>query len=178
MLARCFQLQDGIAILELDRVLDSSPDDLDKHRAALQTARRNRRDLIARSTERLLARMDAAAGMANTKVLLHPLLAGQVVQSSNHVGANVVEFNTHLGIEQSRELMEARRWAEAASDNKDAVLETAAAGVTATGRFGSEAFANAKSAAGNASAGIGERLSRLPGNRSAGSEDDAESLTN
>lgn len=32
VLARCFQLQDAIAILELDRVLDATPDELDRHR--------------------------------------------------------------------------------------------------------------------------------------------------
>jgi rRNA processing protein Krr1/Pno1 len=31
VLARCFQLQDAIAVLELDRVLDASPEELDGH---------------------------------------------------------------------------------------------------------------------------------------------------
>ena len=72
VLARCFQLQDAIAVLELDRVLDASPEELDGHRLGLRAARQNRLELISRSTERLMARMDAAAGTANTKVLLHP----------------------------------------------------------------------------------------------------------
>ena len=62
VLARCFQLQDAIAVLELDRVLDASPEELDRHRLALRAARQNRLELISRSTERLMARMDAAAG--------------------------------------------------------------------------------------------------------------------
>ena len=70
VLARCFQLQDAIAVLELDRVLDASPDELDRHRLALRTARDNRMVLISRSTAGLMARMDAAAGTANSKVLL------------------------------------------------------------------------------------------------------------
>ena len=72
VLARCFQLQDAIAVLELDRVLDASPEELDGHRLGLRAARQNRLELISRSTERLMARMDAAAGTANAKVLLHP----------------------------------------------------------------------------------------------------------
>ena len=40
VLARCFQLQDAIAVLELDRVLDAAPDELDRHRLALRTAAR------------------------------------------------------------------------------------------------------------------------------------------
>ncbi|UUT36417.1 hypothetical protein [Microbacterium elymi] len=163
VLARCFQLQDGIAVLELDRVLDSSPEDLDRHRAGLQTARQKRRELIARSTVRLLARMDAAAATANAKVLLHPLLSGEVVHSSNQVGGHVIEFNQRLGIEQGRQSVEAKRWTEAASDTKEAIMLTTAAGVTATGRFGTEALMNAKSVASSASAGIAERFSRRRG---------------
>ena len=102
VLARCFQLQDAIAVLELDRVLDAAPDDLDRHRLGLQAARQNRLELISRSTERLLARMDAAAGTANTKVLLHPIQSPAVVQSSNHVAGAVVDFHGRLGIESGR----------------------------------------------------------------------------
>ncbi|HEY2641420.1 MAG TPA: hypothetical protein VGI66_16245 [Streptosporangiaceae bacterium] len=72
VLARCFQLQDAIAVLELDRALATSPEELDRHRLALRATRQNRLELISRSTERLMARMDAAVGTATTKALLHP----------------------------------------------------------------------------------------------------------
>ena len=39
VLARCFQLQDAIAVLELDRVLEAAPDDLDGHRLGLKASR-------------------------------------------------------------------------------------------------------------------------------------------
>jgi hypothetical protein len=67
VLARCFQLQDAIAVLELDRVLDAAPDDLDGHRLGLKASRQKRLDNISRSTERLMARMDAAAGTAKRR---------------------------------------------------------------------------------------------------------------
>jgi hypothetical protein len=72
VLARCFQLQEAIAVLEPDRVLDAAPGDRDGHRLGLKASRQKRLDTISRSTGRLMARMDAAAGTANTKVLLHP----------------------------------------------------------------------------------------------------------
>jgi hypothetical protein len=72
VLAHCFRLADGISVLELERVLDADPEDLDQHRIGVQTARRNRMALIARTTEQLLTRMDAAARTANAKVLLNP----------------------------------------------------------------------------------------------------------
>jgi hypothetical protein len=109
VLARCFKLQDALAVLELDRVLDAAPDELDQHRLGLRVARQNRLELIARSTGHLIDRMDAAAGTAKTKVLLHPATSRAVVDSSNLVAIGVVGFQGALGIERTRELVEARR---------------------------------------------------------------------
>jgi len=158
VLARCFQLQDAIAILELDRVLDSSPAELDHHRLGLKAARQNRLQLIARSTERLLVRMDAAASKANTKVLMHPVASKVVVQSTNQVAAGVVEFNRRLGIENGREAVEARRWIEAAVDTRDRFIDTGAEGVDTAKRFGNEQLVRAKSATDKLSRGVAERV--------------------
>jgi hypothetical protein len=163
VLARCFQLQDAIAVLELDRVLDSSPDELDRHRLALRAARQNRLELISRSTARLMARLDAAAGTANAKVLLHPTSSRAVVQSSNHVAVAVVDFHGRLGITADRESVDARRWLDAASDAKDKAIEVGAGGVDAAGRFGNETVVRARSVTGKLSSGIAERALRRRG---------------
>ena len=160
VLARCFQLQDAIAILELDRVLDASPDELDRHRLGLRTARENRRELISRSTERLMGRMDAAAGTANTKVLLHPAASKAVVHSTNHVGVAVVDFHSRLGIESGRQTLDARRWADAATEMRDRVLETGSEGVDAARRLGTETLGRTRSVTGKLSSGVAERALR------------------
>lgn len=164
VLARCFQLQDAIAILELDRVLDASPEELNQHRLALRAARQNRLELISRSTERLVARMDAAAGTANAKVLLNPTSSRAVVHSSNYVTTAVVDFHGLLGIERDRQSLEARRWLDAAADVRDRVLETGAEGADAARRLGNENFDRARSATSKFSSGIAERALRLRGN--------------
>jgi hypothetical protein len=146
VLARCFQLQDAIAVLELDRVLDVSPEELDRHRLALRATRQKRLELISRSTEHLLARMDAAASRANTKVLLHPKPSRAVVDSSNHVAVAVVDFHGRLGIERGRESLEARRWVDAAVEARDKVLETGGAGVDAAKLLGNETLDRARDA--------------------------------
>ena len=163
VVARCFQLQDALAILELDRVLDAAPDELDRHRLGLRSARQNRLELISRSTEHLLARMDTAAHRANTKVLLHPKPARAVVDSSNHVAAAVVDFHGRLGIEHDRHSLEARRWVDAATDVRDRVIEKGEAGVDAAKDFGNEAFEQAKSVTGKLSTGIADRALRWRG---------------
>ncbi|MBS2962393.1 hypothetical protein KGA66_05005 [Actinocrinis puniceicyclus] len=163
VLARCFQLQDAIAVLELDRVLDSAPDELDGHRLGLRVARQNRLELISRSTERLMARITAAAGTANTKVLLHPTASRDVVRSSNRVEDLVVDLHARLGIERDRQSLEAREWVEAAAQVRDKVLETGTEGVDAALRLGNETLDRARSAAGKLSSGIAERALRLRG---------------
>ncbi|MFJ2034079.1 hypothetical protein [Streptosporangium sp. NPDC087985] len=160
VLARCIQLQDAIAVLELDRVLDTSPEELDQHRLGLRAARQNRLELISRSTEHLMARMNAAAGTANTKVLLHPTASRTVVHSSNHVATAVVDFQGRLGIERGRQSLEARRWVDAASEVRDKVLETGTAGVDAARRVGNETFDRARSVTDKLSSGIAERALR------------------
>ncbi|NMR20229.1 hypothetical protein [Cellulomonas fimi] len=163
VLARCFQLQDAIAVLELDRVLDASPEELDQHRLALRAARQNRLQLIARSTQHLLARMDAAAGTANTKVLLHPKPSRAVVDSSNHVAVAVVDFHGRLGIERDRQSWEARRWVDAAVEVRDKALETGAGGVDAARLLGNETLDRARSVTGKLSSGIAGRAFRRRG---------------
>lgn len=160
VLARCFQLQDALAVLELDRVLDASPDELDRHRLALRAGRRNRMDLISRSTERLTTRMGVAAGRANTKVLLHPSTSGAVVRASNQVEAAVGGFHERLGIERDRQSLEARRWADAAAEVRTKAFETGAEGVDAARTLGSETFDRARYATGRFSSGVADRALR------------------
>lgn len=160
VLARCFQLQDAIAVLELDRVLDAAPEELDRHRLGIRIARQNRLDLISRSTERLVARMNAAAGAANAKVLLHPTKSPAVVQSSNHVVTGVHDFHGRLGIESGRRSSEARRWTAAAAEVRDKALETGAKGVGAARSLGNETLDRASSVKGKLSSGIAERARR------------------
>jgi hypothetical protein len=163
VLARCFQLQDAIAVLELDRVLDAAPDDLDGHRLGLKASRQKRLDTISRNTECLMARMDAAAGTANTKVLLHPATSPAVVQSREHVAGVVADFHGRLGIESGRQSLEAKRWVDAASEVRDKVLKTGAERVDVSRRLGNEALDRARSVQGRLSSGIAERALRRRG---------------
>ncbi|MFI1993946.1 hypothetical protein [Actinoplanes sp. NPDC020271] len=176
VLARCFQLQDAVAVLELDRVLDASPEEWEEHRVGIRIARRNRLDVISHSTERLLTRMDAAAGTANAKVLLNPTSSQVVVHSTNYVAVAVVRFTGLLGIERDRQSREARRWLDAAADVRDKVLDTGAEvgtkvldtgaeGIGAAGRFGVRAFGRAKSMMGKVSGDITERAQRQLGSK-------------
>ncbi|MFI7388676.1 hypothetical protein [Streptomyces sp. NPDC049813] len=171
VLARCFQLQDGIAVLELDRVLEASPQELDRHRQGLRAARQNRLDLISRSTERLLARMNTAAGRANTKVLLHPAKSPAVVKASNQLMTGVHDFHGRLGIESGSRSSETRRWTDAATEAGNKALETGAKGVGAARSLGSETLDRAGSVKDKLSGGLSERVRRLRGGGEADSDE-------
>ena len=174
VLARSFQLQDAIAVLELDRVLDAAPEELDGHRLGLRAARQKRLDTILRTTESLMARMDSAASTANAKVMLHPTASPAVVQSREYVAVAVGDFHGRLGIDSGRESLEARRWAHAAAELRDKALESGAErvdaskrrsmeAVEASKRRGSETLDRAKTLKGRLSSELAERTLRRRG---------------
>ncbi|KAF2418098.1 hypothetical protein [Microbacterium sp. B35-30] len=158
VLARCFQLQDAMAVLEIDRVLDASPDELDSHRLALHTARQRRTDAISKATSQLVARMDTAASRANTKVLLNPVSAKVVVNASNEVAAGVRNLHLTLGLADERDFLEARRWSAAAADVRDGVVGAGKDGLQTVGRFGNNTLENARMSTGRLAGKIANRL--------------------
>lgn len=142
VLARCFQLLDGISVLELDRVLDASPEELDRHRRGLTIARQNRLELITRATARLLAQMDETIRKANSnsKVLSHPFSSQAAARSSIQVATDLCDFRRRLGIESGRQTSDAKRWRQAATEVRDVVLTTTAEVVDVARRFGAKTF--------------------------------------
>lgn len=147
VLARCFQLQDALAVLELDRVLDASADELDDHRAGLQAAREQRMASIAATTKVLLDRMSSAGKTADAKLLLHPSSAPQVVQISNRSASRIVEFRELVGVSGGRSDVEERRWRQAAAETRDTVLTAGGEKVGAARQFGADRVGSARAAA-------------------------------
>jgi hypothetical protein len=139
VLARCFELQGALDVLRLERALDKSPDELEGLRHVLAVDRQRRRERISQKIEDLMARMHAAAGKANSNVLLHLPAHRAVVGSINRVGITVDEFHELLGIESGQHSLEATRWWDAARDPgqlKNAAAEAgrkAAAGAVVVG---------------------------------------------
>lgn len=127
ILARCFELQDQFIVVELDHVFATAPQSLDGHRAGLAAARANRRTQVLARTEKLMERMDAAGVVANANIVVHGRAARAVIGSLNSTATLVNDFRAPLGIESSREPMEAVRWREAVRDPQQ--LKTAGAEV-------------------------------------------------
>lgn len=122
VLAKTFQLQAAYGILELDRVGEANPEELERHRRGITIARQKRIELVGRNTFRILAQMEATARLANAKVLLNPFDSPAAVQSSKKVTGAVLEFRNRLGIESEHQPVDARRWRDAAEDVRDKAI--------------------------------------------------------
>jgi hypothetical protein len=127
-------------VLELDRVLVSSPADLEPHRLGLVKARQSRLERIGRSTAALLTQMDETVQKANAKVLLNPFDSPAAVKSSNTVAAEVHDLRGRLGIEANHEVEEARRWGQAAGELIDKVRISTIEGAATAKRLGEQTF--------------------------------------
>ncbi|MCL4554599.1 MAG: hypothetical protein M1565_05640 [Actinobacteria bacterium] len=146
VLAHCLVLQDKVSVLELDRVLEVSPEDLDRHRVGLTTARHKRRELVAGTTFRLLNEMDETVRKANSKVLFNPFKSPAAVRSCNQITTNLLDFRDRLEIESAHETSDARGWGQAAGDVRDRVVTSTAEGADAARRFGAATFDQAAGA--------------------------------
>ena len=102
-------------------------------------------------------RMNAAVGMANSKVLFNPKQSPAVVRSSNLVAVEVHEFHELLGIESGHASSESRRWSEAAAERWDTTRATGEQGIDGLKQFGSKAHGQASSVKGKLSDRIAER---------------------
>jgi hypothetical protein len=160
VLARCFELLDEVGILELDRVLDSSPEELDSHRMGLKSARTDQLDFVLEATEYLLTRMKAAVEKANTRVLFNPLQSPTVIKAGNQVFAEVHGLRKLLGLEFGAEETEARRWGDAASERWGQVLEQSSDGLGKAKDLSSSAGQKALSVKGSLAGKFANRKSR------------------
>ncbi|MEL0625442.1 hypothetical protein V6245_00640 [Salinibacterium amurskyense] len=113
VIASCFELQDSLDVMRLDRVLEESPGTLDHHRSALNNHRLERRSSIMEATGHLVARIDAAAMTANSHAVLHVNAADKVTCVANVIGEMIAQFSEPLGLETSRAGMQSPRWMDA-----------------------------------------------------------------
>jgi hypothetical protein len=143
VLARCFELHNDFADLELGHVLDTAPSSLDGHRLGIAAAMQKRRLRIVSTTTHLLTRLDKAGAVAQTNVVLHARAARTVVDSINTVGDSIEDFQVPFAVEAHREALTNTRWRDAVRDPQQ--LRNAAADVTplAVGAVGTVAAVGA-----------------------------------
>lgn len=161
VLARCAQLQDAIDVLELDRVLDSAPDEIDDHRQGLAAVRARRTADVSRATADLLERLRSVMDEGNDAVLAHPWRSPALVNDGNALTSAVGDFRRGVGLDGDAATVEARRWQQAVvekgSDARSAAAEAADA-VQGVAQGAARGAADKVGSAGRAIAGTAARL--------------------
>ncbi|PPG29158.1 hypothetical protein [Pseudoclavibacter sp. RFBB5] len=150
VLAHSVQVNDALAVLEIDHALEGVPEQIESHRVGVLSARRDRLMHISLTTTRLLERMQTAADKANSKVLLNPFAAVNVVRLSSGVASAITDFHDRLEIEDDERALEARRWRDAVVDVRDTGIEVANDRFDDAKRIGSEGLDKARNVAGTA----------------------------
>ncbi|KAB8288170.1 hypothetical protein DSM100688_1045 [Bifidobacterium ramosum] len=184
VLAKCIQMQDICATLELNRVLDSSPDDINQQRLAILDNREKRLKLITHTTEQLFQRLSGNIAMANAKVLLHPSLAKTIAESNRRMADDVNKFNVKIGIELNEQDLRTKKWLEAAKEVRDKVIETGAeqfdSAKQLSGELADSTGRTVKAATGVAARGIanaayfvGDNLNKIASANASASDDAA-----
>ncbi|WP_121258977.1 hypothetical protein [Nocardioides ferulae] len=175
VLARTFQLQEGLDVLELDRVLGASPHEVDDHRRGLEAARAKRLTDIGVATSRLLERIATAADIANEKVLLHPAASPKAVRAGETVSVSILDFHGLIGLESNAEAVELRRWSAAAGEVRARAIESGSEGVGVVRRGGGVALGRVREGAGGARRSVQALPGRLRSGRgrAEGDADDA-----
>lgn len=126
VLARCAALQDACDVLEIDRVLEAHPEDVEEHRRALALARDTRRKEVREAAEGLLSRLNAVASLSDRSVVAHPKAAQRVIDMRNRV-ADVFEAALRsMDIDADYALMEPRTWRQAVRGMRQEAVQAAA----------------------------------------------------
>lgn len=159
VLARCFQLQDSLSILELERVFATTPEQLEDHRRALKISRQNRLDEISSVTQGLVQRVESAAELADEKVLFRPSSSRKIERFGSGSVGTVNTFHEILGIEdQALQDLSVRMWRTAAGETRDRMVSAGATGVGTAKEFGSKALSQAHAASKRVSKGFTGRI--------------------
>ncbi|BBH66650.1 hypothetical protein ACTI_33350 [Actinoplanes sp. OR16] len=138
VIARCFQLERSLTVVELDRVSQENPEKLDAYREGAYEARRTQLDHVLRRTRKVRARLDTVVDTANDHVFTNPRKSPAVVESSNKLSGLVADLYGLIGIDAvTGEPWQARPWQDAAKqkaiDAGPAVAATAVTGAVVVG---------------------------------------------
>lgn len=116
VLATAANLQDRVALLELDRVAAESPLQIEAHERALRETRTERLARLDAAVEALAAQMREAALKANTSKVLRPRLAAKIHDHHDDVRQKSLAFAEALELDCSTsDTLEEVTWTKAVS---------------------------------------------------------------
>lgn len=122
--ARCFELQDALDILRLERAAQESLEDLSALRRSLAEDRKEHRDELLTAIDGMLARLHEVGVKADANTVLRVRTSRAVVASVNAVGDAVDGFRAPLGLDPTHRAISSTPWRDSLRNPQH--LETAA----------------------------------------------------
>ena len=139
VLARCIALQDRQYVLELARVVDEDPEQLDSHREGIRIARAERVRRIESALDAIAGSVSESAVLSNLSTVVNPLSAPRVARRAGAITTSVATFAEHAELQVAGIEVASTPWRRAARGLFD---ETS----SAVGGAGTSAFGRARSA--------------------------------
>lgn len=144
VVAHCFELQDSIDEIQIERARSLPPEEIDRLRQGLDLARDTRRERTCERIASALDRMSVVIGAVDSRQLLYPATPGIVRDAIEKVWAIGADFLEILAVPYSPATPSLTRWLDAVRDGDQwsaavkakrgqAVLGTAAATAAAIG---------------------------------------------
>ncbi|WP_298746396.1 hypothetical protein [uncultured Serinicoccus sp.] len=150
VLARCIALQDRQYVLELARVFDEGPEQVDSHRQGIEIARADRVRRIEQALRDIAASVSESAALSNLSTVVNPLSAPRVARRAGAITTHVATFAQHADLQVAGIEVASTPWRRAARGLFD---ETS----TAVGGAGASAVGRAK--------GAGQRVGKFRDDR-------------
>lgn len=135
IIAQVIRLEERQALLELARVEEAEPDQLDDHRVGISRARADREARLAEALRQIMASTALAAELSNAQRVVNPLSAPRAVRGVNSVRDEVVLFAERVDVPLGElEGGQERSWTESvrglAKDSASAVDAARAKGIS------------------------------------------------
>lgn len=98
VLARTIALQDRQFLLEVARVEDAEPSDLEAHRLGIRAARENRHAKIRTALEAVLESLRSSTELSNMSKAVNPISAPRVASGANAIAEQIHAFVEHADL--------------------------------------------------------------------------------
>ncbi|TLP94731.1 hypothetical protein FEF26_11445 [Nesterenkonia salmonea] len=98
VLARCVALQDRQYVIELARVADEEPDQLESHHDGIRTARADRAQRIGQRLKAIRESVEGCADLSNLDRVANPFTSQRITSGANSVNQTITEFAEHAAL--------------------------------------------------------------------------------
>lgn len=117
VLGNALYIQDQLAVIEIDRVLEDDPESLENHKKAIYRARANRFDEIRETLGKMNAVLDPSWQKAKAQQVLSYKASKNSFNQLNRIDSELDKFSPIIGIEENDWSAEnTRGWFRAAKD--------------------------------------------------------------